>query len=172
MSMQPQVGTEDSWSEPVQGLSGRLRIASEDLAFALRHAVHVELRNRATLPIAVSDRPRIEAAVQDGNGRPLPASPMAIDAPVVEPQWGVIPRDACLSYRIDMQLASVPTREIGVASLAIGGNLWELPEGVYVLHATLHFGPAPDAPAGQWCGELKLPAVRFEVTAAMLARSG
>ena len=51
-------------------------------------------------------------------------------------------------------------------------DLWELAEGVYRLQATLHFEPVPNAPAGHWCGELTLPAVRFEVTAAMLARSG
>jgi hypothetical protein len=172
MSMRPQVGTEGSWSEPVQGLSGRLRIASEDIEFALRHAVHVELRNCAALPIAVSDRPRIEATVQDVHGRPLPASPMAIDAPVAEPQLAVIPHDAYLGYRIDMQSASLPSRESGVASLAVGGKLWELAEGVYRLHATLHFEQAPEAPADQWSGALTLPAVRFEVTAAMPARSG
>ena len=97
---------------------------------------------------------------------------MVIDAPVAEPQWGVIPRDAYLGYRIDMQSASLPGRESGVVSLAIGGKLWELAEGLYRLHATLHFEQAPDAPASQWRGALTLPAARFEVTAAMLARSG
>jgi hypothetical protein len=171
ISMQPPL-TDDAWPEPVQGLSGRLRVAFEDLAPGLRHAVHVELRNYATLPIAVSNGPRIQAVLRDAQGHPVPTSPMAIDAPVAEPQWGVIPRDAYLGYRIDMQSASIPDRENGVASLAIAGNLWELAEGMYVLHTTLHFEHAPDAPTDQWCGELQLPAVRFEVTAVMLARSG
>jgi hypothetical protein len=172
MSKQPQALTDDAWSEPVQGLSGRLRVAFEDLAPGLRHAVHVELRNRATLPIAVSDCPRIEAVVRDVHGRPVPTLPIAVDAPLAEPQWGVIPPDAYLGYRIDMRSASLPSRESGVASLAIDGNLWELAAGVYLLNATLHYEQEPDPPAGQWCGTLTLPAVRFEVEAAMLARCG
>jgi len=158
-----------TWSAPLNGLSGRLRVEFEDLKPGLRHAVHVELRNHTPNPIAVTDQPRVHAELLDPAGNQISPVGFSMSGPIPMPQWAVIPRDAYVGFRIDMQTVGVPTREHGMALLAVGDKSWGLGAGKYLLKAILVFRKEKDAPENQWVGELVLPPVEVVVTTQMLA---
>ncbi|MCG8417116.1 MAG: hypothetical protein MJE77_04130 [Proteobacteria bacterium] len=159
----------NAWSEPVKGLSGRVRVAFEDLNPGLRHAVHVELKNHTLNPVAVISHPRIQPELFDSAGKPVSVSGFSMSGPSPIPQWAVIPRDAYIGLRVDMQTVGVPTRKHGMAVLAVGGKAWQLGAGAYVLEIALAFKKQEDAPPNQWVGELALPPVDIVVTMQMLA---
>jgi hypothetical protein len=154
----------NAWSEPIHGLSGRLRVEFEDLKPGLRHAVYLELRNHSLDPVAVTNQPQIDAALFDSTGKTISSSSFPMSGPNPNPQWAVIPRDAYLGFRIDMQTVGVPLREHELALLAVGDKSWGLSSGTYLLKITLIFQKKEDAPHNQWAGELKLPPVEFVVT--------
>jgi len=158
-----------AWSEPTNGLSGRLLVEFEDLKPGLRHAISLELRNDYFNPIAVINQPRIHAELYDSSGKPVSTSGIWMSGPIPSPQWAVIPRDAYLGFRIDMQTVGVPTREHGMALIAVGGKTWEVRAGTYVLEIALVFERKEDGPPSQWVGELVLPPVEIVVTTQMLA---
>src|SRR5215207_8877069 len=147
----------NGWSEIVRGVSGRLLVAFEDLNPGLRHAVYLELANSGFNPVAVSNQPKIDAELFDSLGKPLGVSGQFGDGPRPIQQWAVIPREAYIGFRVDMQSLGVPTREHGVVLLAVGGKAWELRPGKYVLKASALFDVDRDGPAEQWAGELELP---------------
>ena len=157
------------WSEPNNGLSGRLRVEFEDLKPGLRHALYLELRNHGFDPIAVTNQPQIHAELFDSTGKPIRTSGFSANGPSPITQWAVIPRDAYLGFRIDMQTVAVPTREHGLALLAVGGNIWVLRAGEYLLKATIKFKDDKDGPPNRWVGEIRLPPVAVVVTNEMLA---
>jgi hypothetical protein len=157
------------WSEPVNGLSGRLRVEFEDLTPGLRHAVYLELRNHSLNPVAVTNQPRVHAELFDSAGKPVITSAFAMGGPMPIPQWAVIPREAYIGFRIDIQTVDVPTREQGMALIAVGGKTWKIRAGKYVLEIALVFTYEEDGPQNQWVGELKLPQVEVVVTTQMLA---
>ena len=154
----------DSWSRPVKGLSGRLRIEMEDLKPGLRHAVVLELKNSSTRPVAVLNQPTIRVELYNTAGKPVSTSGFPMSGGIPNPQWGVLPRDAYLGFRIDMTTVGVPTRRHGKVLLALGGKQWGLKPGKYFLSATLVAEEDKDAPDGQWIGELKLPTIEVVVT--------
>lgn len=156
------------WSEPVNGLFGRLRVEFEDLKPGLRHAVYLELRNYSLKPVAVTNQPQIHAELFDSSGKPVITSGSA-GGPMPIPQWAVIPRDAYIGFRIDMQTVGVPIREHGKALIAIGGKTWELRAGKYLLEIMPVFKKEEDGPENQWVGEIELPPVEVVVTTEMLA---
>jgi hypothetical protein len=157
------------WSEPVKELSGRLRVEFEDLQPGLRHAVYLELRSHSLNPVAVTNQPQTHAELFDTAGRPVTPSGSSMSGPIALPQWAVMPQDAYMGFRIDMQTVGVPTREHGKALIAVGGKSWELKAGEYVLKTALVFRKEEDAPNNQWVGELELPSVEVVVTPQMLA---
>jgi hypothetical protein len=159
----------NSWSAPVNAVSGRLRVEFEDLKPGLRHAVYLELLNRSAGPIAVTNQPEVHARLFDSAGRPSNAAGSSRSGPVPDPQWAVIPSAAYIGFRIDMQTVGVPTRGQGIALIALGGKSWELRAGTYVLSTAAAFKRAEDGPPSQWVGELQLPPVEFAVTMQMLA---
>jgi hypothetical protein len=156
------------WSEPVDGLCGRLRVEFEDLQPGLRHAVYLELRNHASNPVAVTNQPQTNAELFDSAGKQVSTSGTWMGGPIPSPQWAVIPRDAYIGFRIDMQTVGVPTREHGKALMAVGGKSWELKAGEYVLKTALVFKKEEGAPNNQWVGELALPPVAVVLTTQML----
>lgn len=158
-----------SWSEPNSGLSARLLVEFEDLNPGSRHAVYLELRNDAPNPIALTNQPQMDAELFDLAGISVHALALPMSGPIPSPQWAVIPRDSYTGFRVDMQTVGVPTRERGVALMAVGGKSWMLPAGEYVLKATVAFTAENDGPENQWVGELKLPPCAFNVTQEMLA---
>ena len=161
-----------AWSEPTRGLAGRLIVEFEDLKPGLRHAVYLELRNHSLDPIAVTNQPQIQADLSDASGGMVSTSGMWMSGPIPRPQWALIPREAYVGFRIDMQTVGLPTREYGMALLAIGDNTWELKAGQYVLEIALLFEGDKDGPQGQWVGTLELPPVQVVVTTQMLTNEG
>src|SRR5258708_4754527 len=157
-----------AWSGPVNGLSGRLRVEFEDLQPGLRHAVYLQLRNHSFMPVAVVNQPEIRAELYDSSGVPVSTSSFPMGGPIPGSQWAVIPRDAYIGFRIDMQTVGVPTREHGRALIAIGGKCWEVRVGKYVLKTALVFKKEEGGPQNQWVGELELPPVEVVVTTQML----
>jgi hypothetical protein len=157
----------NAWSEPVNGLSGQLRVEFEDLKPGLRYAVYLELRNHSLNPVAVINQPQIHAELLDAVGKPVITSGSAGGA-MPSRQWAVIPRDAYIGFRIDMQTVGVPTREHGMALMAVGGKTWGLRAGKYVLEIAMVFKYEKDGPKNQWVGELELPPVEVVVTRQML----
>jgi hypothetical protein len=160
-------GSEGRWCEPVKALAGRLRVALEDLHPARRFAVFLELKNLSVEPVAITNQPRIHAELADATGKTVPTSGSSAGAPKPARQWAMIPRDAYLGLRIDMQATGVPTRQPNVTLLALGAQTWELVPGRYRLKVLAAFVHEEKAPAGQWSGELGLPPVEVLVPPAL-----
>jgi hypothetical protein len=116
----------DRWSKPVDGLCGRLRIEFEDLDPGLQYAIYLELWNRSFEPIAVTNQPQIRAQLFDASAKTVDTSGMAIDGPGPIRQRAVIPRDAYVGFRIDMQTVDVPTREQCKVLVALGDKCWRV----------------------------------------------
>lgn len=157
------------WSEPVAGLSGRLRAEFENLHPGLRHAVYLELWNHLAVPVAVVDQPDIRADLYDVRGEPVGATSFPASGPVPAAQWAVLPGGAYLGFRVDTRTMGVPTTEHGTALLAVGGASWAVGAGRYELRATVLFPRKDGAPADQWTGELEPPPVEIVLTPRMLA---
>jgi len=158
----------DAWSEPVNGLAGRLHVEFEDLKPGLRHAVYLELKNHSLYPLAVTNQPRVQAELFDSSGEPVITGGSG-GGPEPIPQWAVIPPDAYIGFRIDMQTVDMPTRDRRMALIAVGGRTWKVGPGKYVLQIALVFERQKDGPQNQWAGELELPPVEVVVTTQMLA---
>jgi hypothetical protein len=173
MTQEPILNPEaNAWSEPVRGLSGRLLVELEDLRPGLRYAVVLELRNHTLRPVTVTDQPQVHTGLFDLAGKPVAEVKFPASGPAREPQWAVIPREATLGFRIDMQTVGVPTGEHGMALLALGGKSWGLRTGEYVLKTKIGFHPKEEAPQTPWSGELDLPPVPIILTPQMLAAGG
>jgi len=156
------------WSETISELSGRLRVEFEDLKPGLRYAVYLELRNHSLTPVAVTNQPQIRAELFDSAGKPIASSGFPMTGGIPYPQWAVIPRDAYIGFRIDMQTVGVPTKKHRMALLAVGGETWGLGAGEYVLKMALVSNKEADGPQNQWIGTLELPPIKVVVTKQML----
>jgi hypothetical protein len=151
------------WSIPVNEISARVSVALEDLGAGLRHAIYVELRNHALRPIAIASPPRVNGDLADASGQPVTPSGLTISGPIPERQWAMIPRDAYVGLRVDMQNVGVPSRAQGVALIAVGGKVWQVAAGRYSLRVAVAFEPHDGAPARPWTGRLELPPVRLVI---------
>ena len=156
------------WSEPSRYLSGRLCVEFEDLRPGLRQVVYLELRNHDFTPVATTNQPETRATLLNAQGQQVDPTELMLSGPIPEPQWALIPREAYVGFRINMQTVGLPTAEHGVVILAVGGRSWALEPGTYQLNVTAVFGQDDRGPAAQWNGELALPAVDVIVTQAML----
>jgi len=121
------------------------------------------------MPVAVVNQPEIRAELYDSSGKPVSTSSFPMSGPIPSPQWGVIPPDAYIGFRVDMLTVGVPTREQGMILIAVGGKMWALKAGKYVLEIALVFLRKEDGPQNQWVGELALPPVEVVVTTEMVA---
>lgn len=153
---------EGDWSSPVDGLSGRLRLWLEDAHPGFRHAIYLELWNRAYAPIGVTDQPRVDAGLWTAAVRVAQADAMA-SGPAHAPQPVLIPAGAYLGFRIDMQTIGLPIGEPPTALVALGGRSWVVGSGRYRLTATVAYPGTEARPASDWAGKLILPPVEFDV---------
>jgi hypothetical protein len=158
-----------AWSSPAHGLAARLLTELEDLQPGLRCAITLELKNVAFEPIAVTNQPKIHAVLRDATGSLVTSAGLLASGPDFPQQWGVIPRDACLSFRVDARNIGVTTREQKMALVATGGRGWSVRAGNYLLAATLEFEKDDSGPANQWVGTLVLPEAPIEVPASLFA---
>lgn len=154
-----------SSSGPANDLRPRLSIEPEDLGAGVRLAVILELLNGSPQPLAVTNLPEIRAAISDATGRSLQPAALAASGPVPAAQWAVIPSDAYVGLRVDHRNVGVPARAQGLALIALGSGCWVLGAGVYNIELAARFERASGGPDNQWVGELKPPAVEFEITA-------
>jgi RNA polymerase sigma factor (sigma-70 family) len=154
-----------NWSKTVNGLSGRLLVAFEDLKPGLRHAVTLELKNDSTKPLAILNRPKLEVSLTDANGLVIPTESFPMSGPILDPQWAVLPRDAYLGFRVDMTSVGVPAKDR--ALLALGGKMWGLKPGSYTVRAKV--APADATHNDAWGGELELSPVEVVVTKEQVA---
>lgn len=161
----PTVG---AWSEPMNGLSVRLRVEFENLKPGLRHAVYLELKNHSSDSVAVTNQPRVRATILDMSMKPVSPSSFPMSGPLPSAQWAMMPRDAYLGFRIDMPTVGVLTREQGMVLIAVGGNSWGLKAGKYFLELAATFMSTEGGPLNQWTGEVELPRVAIVVTKGML----
>ncbi len=154
---QPVVG---SWSEPVKGMSGRVRMAFEPFGSGGRYAISIELRNSNAGPVAVKAHFwNVGVGVLDSSGNPLAQSSYPMSGPLLQPEWVEIPGNTSLAYRVDMTTVGVPTT---CALVAVGWGMWGLKEGKYTLKAKMTC-VKQEGPANQWMGELVFPPVDFTV---------
>jgi hypothetical protein len=158
----------DAWSEPIKGLSGRVRVEFEDLRPGVRHAVFLQMRNHSLNPVAVTDHPQVHAELLDSAGQAVAASMPPTSGPSSHPQWVRIPPDGSIAYRIDLPTVGIPTRERGTVLLALGGKAWMLTAGQYLLKTTLAFRYEATGPDDQWVGNLAAAAVDVIVTPQMV----
>jgi uncharacterized protein (TIGR03067 family) len=148
------------WSKPVNGLSGRLLVAFENLKPGLRHVVMLELKNVSTKPLAILNQPKLDVALTDTNGLVIPTESFPMSGPIPNPQWATLPREAYLGFRVDMTTVGVPAKER--ALLAVGGKMWGLKPGSYTLRVKV--SPEDTNHNDAWGGDLELPPVEVLVT--------
>ena len=150
------------WSKTANGLSGRLLVALEDLKPGLRHAVTLELKNVSTEALAVIDQPQfVEVQLLDERGNSVRKRGYDMTGDIPFPQWGVIPREAYLGFRVDMRTVGLMGRPPHrIALIAVGGQAWFLAPGKYTLRAKL-VAKKQEGPDNQWLGSLDLPPVDF-----------
>jgi hypothetical protein len=153
-----------SWSDPVNQLAGRVRVEFEDLKPGLRHAVYLELKNHSLDPIALTNQPEISAELYDSSGQSVSTSSFSSNGPSPIKQWAVVPRDAYVALRVDLQTAGIPAKEHQRVFLGIDGRTWELSTGSYSLRCAASFKHDDAGPPKQWTGELTLPPVEVVVT--------
>lgn len=158
-----------AWSSPSNGLAARLLAELEDLQPGLRYAITLELRNGSFEPLVVTNHPEIIAELSDASGAPVTPAGLMVSGLVAPEQWGVIPRDAYLGFRIDLQTVGVPTREEGTVLVALGNTGWNVRAGNYVLDATMVIENDDEGPPDQWIGALDLPPVSIEVPETLFA---
>ena len=160
---------ESIWSDPVNKLSGRIQVQFEDLNPGLRYAVFLELKNHSFDVLAITNQPQIQAEIFDTSGKPIDNSWVIGSGPNPLFQWAMIPYDAYIGFRIDMQGTGMPTREHREVLLATGGKNWRLKSGQYVLKMIAEFKKDKDGPDNQWNGTLVLPPVDVIVKREMIS---
>jgi hypothetical protein len=155
---------EGDWSAQVDGLSGRLRVCLEELQPGLRHAVWLELWNHGRELVAVTNQPSVDAELTTADEVPVPLTLMPTSGPLAIAQVAMIPGEAYLGFRIDMQTVGMPVREQGAALVALGGQNWLVRSGRYRLAVAIVLSGAETSSARNWCGRLDLPPIAFEVS--------
>jgi len=167
------------WSEPVsdadgQTMRGRLLVCNDRAAASGHARVYLELEHVIkggwTSPVEVyydinfgSNALNLE--LRDGQDQPVPRTPFAIRAPMLQPCWITLPIDATVRVRGDLYHLSSNPKPDGLQILLGSGN-WLIPTnaaGDFYLSGT--FTPPADHPSALkyhvWQGTLKLPKVKI-----------
>ncbi len=155
----------DAWSKPVSGLAGRLRVSEKTIT-----PERPFLANRGNRSLAVQQgHPHlVTVIIRDSAGREVTPTFSRVDV-ICSPQWGVIPRDSYLGFRV-----SRPCQGRAKAShLDITTRAWKLPPGKYRISGSYRTDtPAADLSlqlAGRpgqvtvWKGRIELPPIEVEV---------
>ena len=160
-------GTEETgaWSEPVDGLRGRL-IAKEGSAFHGTKMVdiYLELENVSDVgnPMQFYFDPikSIESRCFDSNGKDLMQPPTAADVITPSAYWLSIPSDGKLKFKISVTGYGVYDNS-GSNVQMMSGNWLIKPgdKGKYYLEAKLISHPPESSRIRAWSGELKFPKV-------------
>jgi RNA polymerase sigma factor (sigma-70 family) len=169
---------DEVWSEPIKGLSGRLRVAWSRQGDFIRPEVIVELKSVQSPPgaLAVLDRFLLKAQVFDESGKeiPGPGSERIAKRTAGPEQWGLIPADAYLGYPADRRCMGERRNVQGFplgkgVMLDLGSRTWDLPPGRYRITARLDSISTkvpPPAGAMAWDSWLALPPVEIVVPGA------
>jgi hypothetical protein len=154
------------WSAPVEGLRGRLIVATVEDAGGPLMRLELELENvrDVSSPIAIWwDRwsAQLDLSVEDGAGTPLPRSVPAGNEIWPPPYWLHIPSRSSLRMVIANGAYEYPSDRVWFRPIAV--MAWELPRNgstVYVRGTLVPRDPAEPHPLYRaWRGPLSLPRV-------------
>ena len=162
---------ESEWSEPVNGLRGRLRIEQRPpLNESTIIGVVLELQNVSDQPIAVLTDPVLDKVeLLDGAGKPIvPRRDLSIDGLVAAPEWKTIPPQQSIQFAIESHSAGVPHGVVFIDLYAHNDvdRVWTPDPAVhgseYFLRGTFrHAKDVKNDLPTHWNGTLELPFVRI-----------
>ncbi len=157
------------WSEPTNGLRGRL-LFSEDAKFygTEMATVYLKLQNVDNManPMEIyfdTLRSPLRFELKDASGNSRKDAPMDLDEIIPGSYWIDLPHDSTLRFRVSSGGYGIPEN----AGLAIGvrGNFWIIPYAEtndYFLTASFDVIPTTDKDhIHAWKGTLKLPPVKI-----------
>ena len=175
---------EDGWSEPVNGLRGRLSFGKgEEFGGIQLPAVYLELENVSRLPIEIfydtMHPPRFE--LTDNAGKAVPHQ-MADASIMVPPAWWfTLPFDSAFRFRVSVSGYGVMPR--ARMALQLPADFWEIDKGdsgVYFISATFT-NAEPDLKSIDeirarkkehrfaWKGTLELPKIKVPINSGTAA---
>jgi hypothetical protein len=154
------------WSDPVDGLRGRLVIEyGPDFEGAEIALVYLELQNvsdsAGIKDLWFDETHQFKWQLQDEKGNPVPRTypPMSVFSDLGH--WMGLPFDSTLRFRVSVSgYGIIPNG--GIALQLPSGFFWQVPrkkEGSYYLSATFSSVPAKEERKRSWKGTLVLPKV-------------
>jgi len=155
-----------AWSEPVDGVQGRLIAKEAEDAFIETQivSVYLELRNMTNHAEPVElyfDPYRLSIQMVDSTDT-LISKPMLADMSIFEqrPFWLVLPFDSSIRFNVSVSGYGIP-KEAGTAIGVTGGLLLvgRNVEEERFLKATFVSEPGKKTSVGKWRGTIKLPKV-------------
>ncbi len=156
------------WSEPTNGLRGRL-LFSEDAKFEGTEigVIYLELQNVSDVlnPMEIYfDASQFQFGLGDVDGKsPMYNGGVVFDGFVLGPYWINLPQDSTLRFQINENGYGIP-KDAGLA-IGLPRNFWVIPKTAtndYFLSASFDAIPAKDKDhIHAWKGVLKLPPVKI-----------
>ncbi len=160
------------WSEPVNGLRGRLLIEPRPkVNDSTIIGVALELMNVSDHPIMILNSPElINTELFNGAGKPIePRRDLPMDGLVPFPEWKSIPSGQSIKFAIESHSAGVPLGVIFIDLYAHGDvdRVWTPDPAVqgseYYLRGTFQQGKdLKDSPPASWNGTINLPFVKID----------
>lgn len=160
--------SDHAWPKALESLSARLVVTKNSIQESQRFQVSLALKNTGTQPIAVqAHNPHLlTLKILDSSGKVVIPTSSRIDI-ISSPQWGVIPRDGCLSVPVTTR---GPNRVTG-SQIDIVTEIWSLPPGKYRVsgeYSSKNHQAFPGflVKSGHnriWEGMVKLPALDLEI---------
>ena len=163
---------EGRWSEPMNGLRGRLLIEPRPkVNNSTIIGVALELLNVSDHPIMILNNPElINVELFNGAGKPFESRrDLPFDGLVPFPEWKLIQPGQSIKFAVESQSAGVPQGVIFIDLYAPGDidRVWTPDPAVqgseYFLRATFRQGKnLKDSPPASWNGTLDLPFVKID----------
>lgn len=160
--------TASDWSDPVNGLRGRLIFGKDEKFNGTRLAtIYIELQNVSNVlnPIEIYyDTGRaLPCVLLDVSNQPVAQSGMPADIISLNAFWIVLPYDSILRFRVSVTGYGIP-KDAGLSIGLMSGN-WIIPPTSHTDHfLSASFVVAPPANTEHihaWRGVLKLPIVKI-----------